>query len=389
MAELPWTKIYHDEFLQGCRAANLKADEIGVYTTVLLLISSRGSPIEDDRQWLAAMSGCSTRRCGQILERLTQIPNKLVLRNGMIGNVKMLRILADRDKKSSQARQAALARWHGDEAELPLSEPAKPKQKKIISNLSANKNGDKSEIKTRKKGHISQNSAKTDDADASPPVRARDSEAQSIHPSPPNPLVDAGSIPEGPDGMGPGGNPIDRLGDSDLAKLYQAVATASGHNPSSPGQIDRAYRFIQKWKDEGVDFDQVVIPTIRSMITSSNDPTRTLGRFDARILHEHARLGATTSSRPYLPPESPVLEPEGEDKTFRPLRDALLKKMGAIVYSTFLNHVRFEEVTDVGGKDRRVMRVRYARKSSIKLMDGDRIPIVTREARALGFTDVW
>ena len=45
-----WTKIYHDDFLQGCRAANLNAEEIGVYAVVLFLIASRGSPIEDDRR---------------------------------------------------------------------------------------------------------------------------------------------------------------------------------------------------------------------------------------------------------------------------------------------------------------------------------------------------
>jgi len=390
MSKSPWTKIYQDEFLQGCSAANLKADEIGVYITILLLISSRGSPIEDDRKWIAAQAGCSTRRCGQIIDRLGSLPNKLVIRNGMIGNLKMMRILKDRDKKSDQARKAVLARWRGDEAELPLVAKPKPSPPKIIkSNSNANKNGDKTVLKQRKKGQLSQKSAKSSIRTNDSLARARLSETQRSNTTQPNPLIDAARVSDDEDGSGSDEDKINRLKDADLQDLYQAVAKASGHNPASPVQIDRALRFVEKWKKAGIDFDQVVIPTIRAMISESAEPTRTLGRFDARICHEVARVAATPKNRPYHPPASPIVAPEGESGMFKPMREKLLLAIGPAAYSLFLNHVRFEEVDGVSGKNRRVMRVLDSKKGPRGLMDGDRVRLVTREAKAIGFTEVW
>jgi len=101
------------------------------------------------------------------------------------------------------------------------------------------------------------------------------------------------------------------------------------------------------------------------------------------------RASRQESQNDCQPPTEPVLAPECESEIFRPMRDALLKKMGPSAYSIFLNHVRFEEVEGVPGKDRRVMRVSYVRKGSIILMDGGRVGLVTAEAKAIGFTEVW
>jgi hypothetical protein len=95
------------------------------------------------------------------------------------------------------------------------------------------------------------------------------------------------------------------LANADLKVLYDAVCEASGFTSADPGAISRAFAQIERWRNNGFDFDEVVIPTIRHCI--ANDlpepgPTRTLGRFNKAITHEHARrkarAGLGKTSRP-------------------------------------------------------------------------------------------
>jgi uncharacterized protein YdaU (DUF1376 family) len=390
-ADAPWTKIYHDDFLQGCRAANLSAEEVGVYATILLLMGSRGGPIEDDRRWIAGFAGTSTRKASQIIDRLAALPNKLTVRNGMIGNHKMMAVVEQRDRKSEQTRRAAHARWHGDEAELPLEQPQpsrarteKRPAKPEVPIYPRDKPEDNLNITPPIKQPKPQKPAALGRADASPSVGARDSETQidSTHPIPKTDSV------EGTGGLGRDDEKPDRLADADLRQLYEAVATASGHSPSSPAQIDRAFKFVESWKADGIDFDLIVLPTIRASISENHEPTRTLGRFDARIRHEHARLAATsTNGRTYRAPPAPLLDPPDEDERFRPLRAALLDRLGPVVFSRYANAARFEHLGPQA-RGKIVMRVREGGKGVV-LMDAERPPIIRALARSLGWDEVW
>jgi hypothetical protein len=389
-ADAPWTKVFHDEALQGAAAANLSAEEFGVYWTVLLLIASRGAPIEDDRAWLARRCNISTRRLNQILARLTAIPNKLVVRNGMIGNHKMLGVIKERDKKSDQARRAAHSRWHGDDAELPLEAPAPappPARARTESagsgSLSRLKPEDKSEIIDAKNDRKPQKTATVDDADACfPRASARVSETQSLpNPTHPKDLNGVDLIAAGQDGMGDkviGG----LLADADLRQLYEAVAEASGHSPADPTRADRAMRFIEGWRKDGLDFDLVVIPTIRAMVSESREPTRTLGRFDARVRHEHARLKATNGSgRRYRAPPEPVMLRPDEPEDVRPFRAALLEVLGPQCYVRLANKIRLDVVPERGV-------IRLNDPGPGYLLDEYRTE-VRGCAKAAGFKEVW
>lgn len=388
----PWTKWFHEDFLQGVALANMEAAEIGVYAVVLNLMAARGGPIEDDRRWIAGRAGCkSTRQCSAILARLIAA-GKLVSRNGMLGNAKMLGVVQQRDQKSNQARRAALARWHGDDLELPLDQPPQQGNGDLSGRKSAGKNADNPQLTGAIKSQQPRKTANGADADASPPVGARDSETQINNLTLPTP--DTAGVEAKPDATGGSGpeekEQVGRLADADLHQLYEAVAQASGHNPSQPAQIDRAMRFVENWKKDGIDFEQVVVPTIKAVISESRDPTRTLGRFDARIRHEHARVAATPKGRAYAPPASPVMEPEGEDPMFRPARVQLLEAFGPHGYAQLLNHVRFSVVADaMGGRKPVKMEQVGSGTAAQQLTDGDRRSMLMRAMRPLGFTDVW
>lgn len=79
-----WYKHYPGDFLQGTMA--MSAEEKGVYITVLDLIYSRGEPIQNDGQWIARMAGCSTRRWGQIRDKLMSQGKILMTLSGNLTN---------------------------------------------------------------------------------------------------------------------------------------------------------------------------------------------------------------------------------------------------------------------------------------------------------------
>jgi uncharacterized protein YdaU (DUF1376 family) len=383
-ADSPWIKWWTDDFLMG--VVDLAADEIGVYTVLLNLMASRGGPIPDDRRWLARRCGSTTRRFNQIIDHLTAL-GKLQHRDGLIGNRRMIEELEARRAKSSKARGSAMARWHADQDELPLETgtdsrahgtPAPAPESKIISG----KNEDNLEIISPKKSQKPRQSANSANANASGLAGARvrsseDSEESSTHP---NGLPPCAPAREAPD-------PPGRLGNADLKTLYDAVCEAAGFATASPAAIDRAYTHIEKWRDEGFDFDEVVIPAIRAEVLQTDEPTRTLGRFNKRIRHEAARHAASKAkAQPYRAPQVPKLNPEGEDPKFLPLRTDLLDKLGDATYCLAFNPITFREgeqgdkrILVVNGRDYETDRLRHGRFKALLLAS----------AQPYGFADVW
>lgn len=348
----------------------MSAEEIGVYCTTLWLIASRGAPIEFDSRWIAGFAGVTPRKATTIINKLAGMPNKLVVRNGMIGNRKMLRTVAERDRKSDQARAAAHARWHGDEAELPLDHPRQKQGDKHGDNPLDNR-----EIIDPIKSKKRRETAKPDDADASSFTRARDSETQNNN-QPNGKTLEVG-----------GDEKDDRPVARDMP-LFDQVCEAAGYNPIQPGHIAKAHDQIRAWRDAGIDFEAIIIPTIKSIIANSNDPTSSLIRFDKHVRHQHAKSGATPASMSYKPPAAPITDQPGEEECFAPLRADLLKAMGATTFSRYVNAVLFETVPDAPG-GRRIMRVIDKRSGPMVLMDDQRATTVRQIARKHGFDDVW
>ena len=324
MADAPWIKVYTGDFLQGVGAANMTAEQIGVYAVVLFLIAERGAPIEDDRRWLAGRAGCrSTRHCGQIIDKLIDL-GKLESRNGLLGNRRMIEEVGERSKKSDQARSAAIARWHGDDAELPFDEN--------ISNLSSKKTRtkkrDNSQLSGREKSKKSQSSAISEDADAKIPSRARATESQNSE-----------SNDRTSDSLGRGGQ---------IEKAWQAISAAAGFVPTDARRIADAYDLTREWLDAGIDLEGTILPTIRAVISQSQDHTSSLRRFDAKVRHQHARTGASPT-KTYRAPDAPILLFDGEPDGVRPIREALLAHFGHGTYPLMCHRVRFSISEAMGG----------------------------------------
>lgn len=392
MADQPYIKWWTSDFLTG--VIDLSAEETGVYAIILTMMADRGGPVpcgdQQDRQWLARRCNLTTRAFNRALSRLTDL-GKLEERDGLLGNRRMLAEIRDRDKKSSQARDAAMARWENWRADHPLS---------LFDETNGENTGGKSPVKQAEKSKL--NEPKKKAKPQKPAVSAERTHDLPSRRARARPEPESETIPTHPtteprerpgvgrgreDDQGEGDATPDRLARGDLWTLYEAVAQASGHNPVVPGQIDRAFGFVEEWHRLGIDFDKVVIPTIKSMIAKSDDPTRTLGRFDAAIKHQHARVAATPAGK-YRPPASPLLEPDDEDERFRPIRAALLERLGATMFCHTVNHVRFVAAEKVNGDP--VLQLTDTGGGYVtRLKDGDGYSVLRNLARAHGFVDVW
>ena len=289
MGEKPWTKWWHDDFLQGVNSANLKADEIGIYTVILNLIAARGAPIENDPAWIAGQSGSSTRKCNATIRKLCDLPGKLELRRGMLGNAKMIRTIRARDERSEQARRAAMARWHGDDLELPFEDENKdrPEKREFISRKTRRKNGDKNEIKSPLKTKKSQKTAKSSMRTHDSFARARDSETQNYT----QPTESSTAAREDSD---------DRLVDLTL-KCCDAAGMTS-RIAARPSLLTDSVDLVRRWRDAGISITQTVIPTIEALMRDSTEPTSSLKRFakaiDAAALKQRSREQSTEELDP-------------------------------------------------------------------------------------------
>lgn len=180
-------------------------------------------------------------------------------------------------------------------------------------------------------------------------------------------------------------NPNDGLPAS--AQLYRDVCDASGFSPTDQDQIKRNTKTVAAWYLAGIDFDLVVLPTIRAMVAKEPGPTRTLSRFTRQIKHEHARaLAKGLNGATYHPPASPITEPPDEDPAFRPLRAALLAQMGAPTYSVTLNSLRFSAHPDDKRSPLVVKGPAYAVSTFV---DSATTGPVAKIIKAHGFKDLW
>lgn len=380
MADQPYIKWWTSDFLTG--VIDLTAEETGVYALLLTLMADRGGPLPDDAQWLARRCNTNTRAFNRSLNRLIDL-GKIERRNDHLGNHRMMREITERDARSKQASKAAKERWAKWAAEHPPTLPFDTNSEKTAGNSQEKppENGEKNKPKKNEKRRKSANPVKQTHETPSRPARASSkSESDPTPPQPEEPRDDAGP--------GRDEEKKDRLGDADLKQLFDAVCEAAGFNPIQPAHIDRAFGFVERWRADGIDFDEVIIPTIKAMIAKSPDPTRTLGRFDAAVRHENARRSAQPKGTTYRAPAEPILDHDGETDTMRAFRADLLEQVGPALYCALGNHLRLSEVEGPGGK--RVLEVKDAGKGqAARLKDGGGGRMLTGLARRHGYDEAW
>lgn len=165
--------------------------------------------------------------------------------------------------------------------------------------------------------------------------------------------------------------------------LLKSVCDAAGFHPTSPAAIDRSLRQVEAWMQEGIDFDDVVFPTIRNLILSDPQPTRTLGRFTKHIAHEHARRKASAAKgQTYRPPKVPILRREDEPERMADLRQMLCQVMGANTFAIWFNDLR------LAPDDEMPHRLNIHGRMSTPLVQSNTFPTVTAVARRMGFNDL-
>lgn len=182
-----------------------------------------------------------------------------------------------------------------------------------------------------------------------------------------------------------------RLADADLKELFDEVCEASGFRPQSPARIDSSLKLVEEWRDRGLDFDLVVLPAIRHVVSHRSDPVKGLWAFRDRVNHEAARLKAQPAGRAYQPPVSPVLEPPDEDERFRPLRAQLLERLGPATYAALANGVRFNHMTDVPDHRSPVLEVKATdgRSGRAPIIESVHSSVLRNLATAHGYKEVW
>jgi uncharacterized protein YdaU (DUF1376 family) len=428
----PWYKRNAADFIIGTVGMDLETR--GAYSLIIDMLNDRDRPLTDEARWIAGFLGVSVRRWGIIRRTLLADPTKLYLDDdGCLTNPRFERERAERAEerevkvKSGRAGglKSAAARKSGQE-ELDLERPGTglaPVRARTEEKLSSIYPADKREIngaKTKDKveiiGEDRQSSAISGQASAQATRAREETREQITHPNPSESYAARAQNSDGsgrdenfpsglsdnPEANGDSGDPgakaapaptpdqpDGRLRNADLIGLFNAVCDASGYATSAPASIDRSLKQIEAWRNDGIDFETIVLPIIRRMTAEASEPTRVISRFDKAIRHEHARAKAAGTDRgKYRPVESPVLDRPDESEVFRPLREALLKQLGIEAYCTFVNPVRFVEVTD-GPPRSKPMRVVDPRPPTVGLMASDRGQHVRRFAKQIGFTQVW
>lgn len=107
-AKQPYVRFFVSDWLGGTRG--LKANEIGIYITLLALMYDRESPLPEDPRRLARQCGCTPKTFSQALEVLIEEGKIDRLKDGL-WNKRVEKEFDWRAKKSEDASEAAKSRW--------------------------------------------------------------------------------------------------------------------------------------------------------------------------------------------------------------------------------------------------------------------------------------
>ncbi len=417
MSESPYINWYTSDFLNG--VADLTPEQGWVYVIVLNLIADKAAPIEDDPQGIAHRCRMSTRKCNAILAELAAMPNKIVRKNGIIGNTKMLKEVRARSKKSKQATEAANARWEAwrsenkpqlfaDNGTINSKKRRKSKENnyadaflgentpktEFISDLSPKKTRDKREINDTIIPENPQNSANVamrthsdSRAGVIPEPESRQTNDQNLLNGSARENLDRSIDSDAgkPEQGAPESPPT--LRDKDLAQLVDLCTSAAGFYPRTPGAIAREFDLVKEWRNLGMDFEGVVVPTIKLGIEGSVDPTSSLLRFDRKVRFAHAQSAAQSAKGPVPPPPVPKFDFDAESAAMRKFRADLAEAIGHRSYATIMNRAQLELARTGNGS--KPLRIKRSPSDPFRLLDGDRTAKAQAIALKHGFTAIW
>lgn len=378
----PWYKRAGADFVMATLGMP-DSDTKWAYSAIVDMLNDRDRPIADDPGFVCGFTGLSKRRWNVVRAYLLEHGYIVETGDGHLTNPRFQRELDERQREHDEAvefgrkggRKSAALRAAG-QGRLDLNDDLSPEKVPQESPESRAKVKDKSELRGRGRN-------KDKDLAQPPPQasRARDRASEARGES--NQTNDHTDLEESESGRSIGPNP-------DLVDLLDAVSEACGYRPVEPGQMTHAIDMVKSWRDAGIDFEAVVLPTIRAVVADSPDPTSSLKRFDKRVRHEHARSKAKPrkGNGVYRPPDSPVLKPEGEDPMFRPVRTKLLELVGPQPYCFAFNSARFEDVGRCHG-DKRPLRVQGPDHVRNAILSGTYGAALRKAAGPLGFTDLW
>lgn len=357
------------------------SDHKWAYSAIIDILNERDRPIADDPAFICGFTGLSKRRWTPVREWLLTHGYLILDAHGDLTNPRFEREraerLAERDAAVQHGREggrkSAAQRAADRQPELQFISGSSGDKPPIISGSSPDNFGES-------QPHSPENNDLAEPPPQASRGRERASEAR-LESIQTNDHTNGEVVVEPPSARSLGPNP-------DLVALLDLVSDASGYHPVQPGHIADAMDQVKAWRTAGIDFDAIVLPTIRDVIAKSTDPTSSLKRFDKRIRHEAARhRGAKANgSDPPRPPREPLLEPPGEDPMFRPVRADMLKHLGAQLYALILNDVRFD-VAEQG--DRRNLAVNGREYMTEVVVHGRNAPALLQVARAHGFDGLW
>lgn len=360
------------------------SDTKWAYSAIIDMLNDRDRPLADEPGFICGFTGLSKRRWNVVRAYLLDHGHIHLTEDGRLSNPRFDREHAERAAEHTKAvedgrrggKKSAAIR--SGQAEFDLDESAN-------SDLSPKKQAEKPEIndaKPKDKSALAeQKPRKTANGTQPPPQapRARQRLEDRVEEES-QPSTGSSNNSLGPPILPP-----------DLLKLHGDVCDAAGYRPTQPSNIAASLDTVRKWKDRGLDFENVVLPAIRAVVAHSrpDDRTRTLGRFEHAIAREDAKFReASKVGRPHVPTAVPLLEAPGEDERFATIRRTLLELVGPSTFVAAFNSVRFKAPPVDFGDDRVPLTIEGPA-FAVGTARDNHAQTILRAAKPLGFTHVW
>lgn len=109
--KLPYVRFYMSDWLSATRG--MKANEIGIYFTLIALMYERGEPVPENYDRLSRQCGCIPNVCEKTIKMLIEDGKIVRLENGL-WNKRVQKEFEFRQEKSRVSSEAASARWEKD-----------------------------------------------------------------------------------------------------------------------------------------------------------------------------------------------------------------------------------------------------------------------------------
>lgn len=384
MSARPWYKRNGGEFIMGTLHMPMEARL--AYSLLIDMMNDRDSPVPDDAEFICGFTKFSKRMWRSVRDFLLNDRDAsgqtriFIDADGRLSNPRFARELAERRAAHENAVRAGRkggkksAEQRAAQAEMDLEKPIKTPKRARKDDISASFRQDK----------LDENEPapqENNDLAQAPPQATRARVRVQRPEKKKNQTNEHDSTRARARGPAATLARSDNL--DDIRPILERCCEAAGWTPSSPPQTDRAFEVIRQWQALGVDFETVVIPTIRATVANSTDPTSSLNRFNRTVRHEHARLSASRSTgKSYRPPPSPILTVAGEPEVMTQIRTDLAKAIGPALYAIIANDVRMsdngEGVLVLNGSTHHAQKLANEYGHKLK-------PI----AKAHGFRDVW